>query len=254
MTLRVGLDLGSTAIKVALLDGDRAVQLRCVPTAPGQEALARVLVRSALEAVGADESRVSGVAATGYGKRLYPAADRIMDEISANALGAHRASGGAARVVVNVGGQDLKVIRLTPDGRVADFAMNDKCAAGTGRFFETASRILDTPLTSFGALAAEASDAAEINNTCVVFAESEIVALLSRGVPRGEVIRGLCASVARRAAAFLGSPSDGEGLYLDGGPALNPELARALAAEMMLDVRVLEHPQYTVALGAAYSL
>ena len=254
MSLRVGLDLGSTAIKLVLLDGERLMQFRCAPTAPGQEALAQRLLREALDAAGCDEARVVGVAATGCGKRLYAGADRTVDEISANAIGAFRASGGRARTVVNIGGQDLKVIHLDSAGRVADFRMNDKCAAGTGRFFEFAARILDAPLESFGGLAAAAAGTAELNSTCAVFAESEIVGLLARGVPRENVIRGLCVSVARRAAGLLGPAPEGDGIYLDGGPALNPELARALADELLADVQVLERPQYTAALGAAYSL
>ena len=253
MSLRAGLDLGSTAVKLVLLDGDRPAHYACAPTVPGQECLAARLLRESLDAVGRAEASLDSLAATGYGKRLYAKADRLVDEITANALGAFRASGGRARLVANVGGQDLKIIRLDPAGRVADFRMNDKCAAGTGRFFEWAARILDTPLAEFGGLAARAARAAEMGGTCVVFAESEMVGMLSRGVPREDILKGLCASVARRVAGLMGPPP-WEGLYLDGGPALIGGLARALEDELAAEVGVLEHPQYTVALGAAYSL
>ena len=177
-----------------------------------------------------------------------------MDEISANALGLFRQSGGRAGVIINIGGQDSKVIRLAPDGRVRDFRMNDKCAAGTGRFFEQAARILDVPLVDFARLGAASKKEIDINSTCVVFAESEIVSLLSAGAERQDVIRGLCASVARRAAGLMGK-DDAEGdVYLDGGPALNECLVEALRDELAADVHVLEAPQYTVAHGAAFSL
>jgi predicted CoA-substrate-specific enzyme activase len=134
--------------------------------------------------------------------------------------------------------------------------MNDKCAAGTGRFFEQAARILDTPLESFADESGEGGEAAEINSTCVVFAESEMVSLLAMGVPKGRIIKGLHNSVARRVASLLGraGPGTPEGVWLDGGPSQNRGLVEAVEDELLMGVSVLPNPQYTVAYGAAISV
>ncbi|MDR1309787.1 MAG: acyl-CoA dehydratase activase [Deltaproteobacteria bacterium] len=251
MGYRIGLDLGSTAIKMALVrDGD-LVWSRQTPTAPGQEGLARGLVSAALDELGLAEEDIAGVAATGYGKRLVGTAGRLVDEISANARGLFALSRGRCRTIINIGGQDLKVIRLTEDGLVDEFRMNDKCAAGTGRFFEQAARILDTPLESFARLSLAADQALELNSTCVVFAESEMVSLLANGVRRENIIRGLHHSVAKRVGHLLGHGLVSGEIYLDGGPAQNQGLLSALEDELMLEVKKLPQPQFTVAFGAA---
>ena len=150
MSYRIGLDLGSTAIKVVLAENRALRWCRKVPTAPGQDALAMSLVDACLSELGLSKADIESVAATGYGKKLASGAGRTVDEISANALGMFTLSGGRCRTIIIIGGQDLKVINLDENGRIADFKMNDKCAAGTGRFFEQAARILDTPLEQFG--------------------------------------------------------------------------------------------------------
>ena len=253
MNLCIGADLGSTAIKVVIHSGEAPLWRGSAPTVPNQERVVRRLIDEGLAAIGANGAEYR-IAATGYGKKLMSGAQKNMDEISANALGLFRQSGGRAGVIINIGGQDSKAIRLAPDGRVRDFRMNDKCAAGTGRFFEQAARILDVPLADFARLGAASKKEIDINSTCVVFAESEIVSLLAAGAARQDVIRGLCASVARRAAGLMGKDDSEGDIYLDGGPALNECLVEALRDELAADVRVLEAPQYTVAHGAAFSL
>ncbi|MDR3280862.1 MAG: acyl-CoA dehydratase activase [Synergistaceae bacterium] len=254
MSVAVGLDLGSTSIKTIFVKGDRAIWRGVAPTAPGQENVARSLINDGLSACGLTRGDISAVASTGYGKKLFPSADRYIDEISANAAGAFKMSGRQARTIVNIGGQDLKVLFLGSDGRVEDFRMNDKCAAGTGRFFELVARLLDTPLSGFDRLYEAASGDVEINSTCVVFAESEIVSLMARGIKKEDIAGALYASVARRIAGLLGSSSEGGAIYIDGGPAQNRALANALEDELMTEVRVLEAPQYTVAYGATMML
>jgi predicted CoA-substrate-specific enzyme activase len=253
MGYRIGVDLGSTAIKVVLVrDGDLE-WFGKTATAPGQDRLANGLIEAALAGVGIREGDLDGVAATGYGKGLYQGAGRKVDEISANAAGLHRLSRGRCRTIVNIGGQDLKIIHLGPEGRVSDFRMNDKCAAGTGRFFEQVARILDTPLEELGRLAMESEAAAELNSTCVVFAESEMVSLLAKGVDKGAMARGFHQAVARRVANLMGRGGADGGVYLDGGPSQNRALVEALEDELMAEVDVLPNPQYTVAFGAAIS-
>jgi len=253
VNLCIGADLGSTAIKVVIHSGETSLWRGSAPTVPNQERVVNRLIDEGLAVIGANGTDYQ-VAATGYGKKLLTGAQMNINEISANAIGLFRQSGGRAGVIINIGGQDSKVIRLAPDGRVRDFRMNDKCAAGTGRFFEQAARILDVPLEDFARLGAESRKEIDINSTCVVFAESEIVSLLAAGAAREDIIRGLCASVARRAAGLMGNDGMEGDIYLDGGPALNECLVEALRDELAADVHVLEAPQYTVAHGAALSL
>ena len=253
MILCIGADLGSTAIKVVIHSGETSLWRGSAPTVPNQERVVRNLISEGLSTINANGADY-WIAATGYGKKLLTGAQKNINEISANALGLFRQSGGRAGVIINIGGQDSKVIHLTPDGRVRDFRMNDKCAAGTGRFFEQAARILDVPLEDFARLGAASKKEIEINSTCVVFAESEIVSLLAAGAAREDIVRGLCASVARRAAGLMGNDDVEGAIYLDGGPALNECLVSALREELASEVHVLEAPQYTVAHGAALSL
>jgi predicted CoA-substrate-specific enzyme activase len=252
MDLKVGLDLGSTAIKAAFVDSGEKIWSGATATAPQQESIALALIGQGFKELGLPADLKYQVASTGYGKNLYQNSDLKLDELSANAKGLFRLSQGQARAAVNIGGQDIKVLRLGEDGRILDFKMNDKCAAGTGRFFELAARLLDTPLEKFHELSQEPGPEIELNSTCVVFAESEIVSLLARGVSLGPVIRALHASVAKRAAGLLGRV-DGP-VWLDGGPAMNRGLVEALEDELMTNVMVVPEPQFTVAYGAALSL
>lgn len=249
--LKIGVDLGSTAIKIAVVEDGELIATRSTPTAPGQEARAQTLIEEALHELGVSPDRPRNVVSTGYGKKLFTCAAKHVDEITANAQGLFHLSGGEARTIINIGGQDLKVISLSDSGSVVDFKMNDKCAAGTGRFFELVARLLDTPVNDFPTLAEEADGELELNSTCVVFAETEIVSLLAQGERKENIIRALHASVARRAAGLLGRRTPTGALYLDGGPAQNTALARALEDELLLEVRVLPKPQFTVACGAA---
>ncbi|MDR1310036.1 MAG: acyl-CoA dehydratase activase [Deltaproteobacteria bacterium] len=204
MDLRVGLDLGSTAIKAVFAESGEMIWRGRAATAPRQEAIGLDLIGRGLRELGLGQGQKYGLASTGYGKNLFQAADLRLDELSANARGLFRLSRGQARAAINIGGQDLKAMRLSDEGRVADFRMNDKCAAGTGRFFELAARILDTPLESFQELSRGDGPEVELSSTCVVFAETEIVSLMARGVGLGPIVRALHASVAKRAAGLLG--------------------------------------------------
>lgn len=253
MSIYVGVDLGSTAIKVVFVQNEELLWHKAVPTAPGQEALARQVIAEGLQATGLSEADILGIATTGYGKSLVKNSNKIIDEVSANALGVHILSDGEARVIINIGGQDIKIIRIDENGKLIDFKMNDKCAAGTGRFFEMAARILDTSIYDFASLSEQASQAATINSTCVVFAESEIVSLLAKNTPKEAIIKGLHESIARRIAGMMGT-DEVEEVYLDGGSANNTALAEAIEDELFTDVNVLEYPQFTVAFGAACAL
>lgn len=252
--LNVGIDLGSTAIKVVFVEHQQMVWKKAVPTVPGQSEIVDRLKAEGLAATGRPAEQIAAVAVTGYGKGLIPGAHKVIDEVSANAMGAFLLSGSKARTVINIGGQDVKVIRLSDNGKLIDFKMNDKCAAGTGRFFELAARILDTPVEAFGSLGGDAVDPVNINSTCAVFAESEMVSLMAKGIARECIIRGLHEAVARRIANLAGNRDLVDDVYLDGGSANNRGLVMAIEDELFREVHVLPSPQFTVAYGAARSL
>ena len=252
--LTAGIDLGSTAIKVVLVQNGRMEWQKAVPTAPGQAGIAQTLITEGLAELGCPSEPLAAMAVSGYGKGLIDDAGKLIDEVSANAIGVCRLSDGRARTVINIGGQDVKVIRLSGAGKLIDFKMNDKCAAGTGRFFEAAGRILDTPVERFGPLGEAAADPVNINNTCAVFAESEIVSLMAAGVATERIIQGLHQSVARRIASLAGHRDLEDDIYLDGGAANNRGLVAAIEDELCRALHVLPHPQFTVAFGAACAL
>lgn len=247
----VGIDVGTAAVKVAFATGTELLWHAKVPASCRNTDACAELFAAGLAALGLDESQVVAVAATGYGRERCGRPAKLVNEVAANALGAHVLSGGQARAVVNIGGQDVKVIKLTPVGKVLDFRMNDKCAARTGRFFEMAERILDTPLRDFGALGSASLEPLELNSTCAVFAETEIVSLVSEGRRREDIIAGLNRSIAARVAALCDNMGLEDGLYLDGGPATNQGLRSCLGEALGREVEVLPHPQFTVAFGAA---
>ncbi len=214
------------------------------------EALARLLAEQHIAA-----EEIDSMASTGYGRKLFTAADRSISEISANAIGARQVAvggGTALRTIINIGGQDTKVIALGADGRIRDFAMNDKCAAGTGKFLEMTARSMDVDLSAMGRCHVEFAGAPiTINSTCTVFAASEIISLLAGGCRKGEIIAGVHHAVARRIAQLAERVGIEDTVLFDGGGALNQGMQSALEDELMREVTVAANPQITTAWGAA---
>ncbi len=251
----VGIDIGSTAIKTALIDQDSNI-LATYTTATGshfrlnaRNAMAELLCRA-----GKTADQVAYTIATGYGRKLFKEADEAISEITANAIGAQYAAKpfGGANTVLNIGGQDSKAIHMDDDGHVVNFVMNDKCAAGTGRFLDVAARNLEVDLEDLGRLHFDTDSVPlDINSTCTVFAESEIISLLANGHSKPSIISGIHYSIARRTARMARRVGIGERVYFDGGPALNAGLVAALSDELQRDIIIPEHPQITTALGAA---
>ncbi|MGD9163020.1 MAG: acyl-CoA dehydratase activase [Desulfobacteraceae bacterium] len=252
--IKVGLDLGSAAIKIVFTDGKDILWAKAIPTVPKPAGVCDRLISEGIEALSISKGDISGIASTGYGKKLYADSVKTVNEISANAMGAHILSSGKARSIINIGGQDVKVIKVSFEGRVEDFKMNDKCAAGTGRFFEVTGRILDTPVGEFGKLAGQSILPVTLNSTCAVFAESEIISLLAMDKNKEDIIAGLHNSLAGRISELIGSMYLEDDIYLDGGPGSNRGLLEALEDTMMRDINVFEKSQYTVAFGAANML
>jgi predicted CoA-substrate-specific enzyme activase len=248
-----GIDAGSRSIKAVLFDTSRSQILAAGLADQGveQERLATELFEKLLREAGLERAQISGVVATGYGRNAIRFADATVTEITCHARGVHRLVP-EARTVIEVGGQDSKVIMLEAGGRVRDFAMNDRCAAGTGRFLEMVATRLDMNWEELSGLAQQSKKPALISNMCVVFAETEIIGLLAQGRPLGDVVAGVQMAIATRVSALAGrgmSPP----VCFTGGVALQPGMARALAEVLACPVQVAPQPQFTGALGAAIS-
>ncbi len=251
-----GVDIGSTATKVVLLDAASETPLLwsgVAATGAYARRTAGELLEAGLAASGTSEAELLWVVSTGYGRRLVQFRDEVVSEITANARGAVHLGGGpgSVRTVIDVGGQDSKAIALDEQGRMLDFAMNDKCAAGTGRFLEVLARALETELGDLGGVSLESTERFEINSTCTVFAESEVVGLLALGRSVADIAAAVHRSIARRVAVLARQVGVVGPVLFDGGPALNMGLVAALFEELGVEVDTPESPQLATALGAA---
>ncbi len=246
-----GIDAGSRAIKVVLFDHAHSRLLASSITDQGveQPELAEALYEQTLHKAGLKRADVHGVVATGYGRNRVRFAKTTITEITCHARGVYHWIPDT-RSIIEIGGQDSKVIRLENGGRVRDFAMNDRCAAGTGRFLEMLSARLRMDFTALGELSRQSKKPAVISNTCVVFAESEIIGLLAEGVPAADIVAGVQQSLAMRISAMAGRELDPP-IIFTGGVALQPAMLQALHKVLNLPLRAAPLPQFTGALGAA---
>ncbi len=245
----LGIDVGSTTVKIVGIDSEGVLIWHVLESAEPR-------VEDQVVRLMAQADRESGVpdgiplVATGYGRKLVQQAARQVTEISCHARGVFTelSNGGT---LVDIGGQDSKVIRLSPSGKVMDFTMNDKCAAGTGRFLENTAYRLRVPVDRLGAEALSTDEEVTISSTCTVFAESEVISLIAHGVPLEAILRGLHRSLVRRVVAMVQSVGLRAPLMLSGGVAHNPAIQYMLAEETGEEVILPNHPQLAGAYGAA---
>ncbi|MEN8189132.1 MAG: acyl-CoA dehydratase activase [Thermodesulfobacteriota bacterium] len=256
MQYYAGIDIGSTSIKIVLIDEQEhpAASFIC-PTGSHFYKNTRAAMDTLLERENIEHDQIRSIFSTGYGRKLFKEADDSISEITANGVGAAKIGEhtGQVRTIINIGGQDLKIISLDEDGHVKNFVMNDKCAAGTGRFLEMTSRNLEVEVDELGDYHRSSTGIPlTINSTCTVFAESEIIGLLANGHGKSEIIAGIHYSIARRVARLVKRCGQAEDVVLfDGGPAMNQGLVTAIEDELMRNVLIPESPQTTTAFGAA---
>ena len=246
-----GIDAGSRTIKVVLLDSDtgQVVAQTLSDQRVEQAKLASSLFDGLLREHGLARANVGRIVATGYGRNAIDIADTTITEITCHARGVRRGMPDAA-TVIDIGGEDSKLIRLDKNGRVRDFAMNDRCAAGTGRFLEVVADRLDANLEALGEMAARSRSAAAISSMCVVFAETEIIGLLAAHTPREDIVAGVQAAIAARVAGMAGRNVDAPVVFT-GGVALVSGMKKALESALGKPVALAPDPQMTGALGAA---
>jgi predicted CoA-substrate-specific enzyme activase len=247
----VGIDIGAITAKAAVFSENEEL-LASVVTPAGynrSEAASQVLTQ-ALDQAGLSRDDVTRLVATGYGRVQVPGADRTVTEITCHAQGAHWLCPEVG-TVIDIGGQDSKGIAVGQNGKVVDFVMNDKCAAGTGRFLEVMAHALEVDLDRFGALSSAARRRAKISSTCTVFAESEVVTHIATGVPREEIIAGIHESIAARVASMVGRIPLRDVVVLTGGVVQNVGVVQMLREKLGREVVVPPLAQLAGAIGAA---
>lgn len=248
--LFLGVDIGSSSSKAVLIDGRKLVLARAVENIGVGTEGPELVVKRALDLAGADENHILHTVATGYGRNAYAGADRQITEISCHGKGVVHLMP-QARTVIDIGGQDAKIIRLSEFGTVENFVMNEKCAAGTGRFLEVMARILNCSLDQLADLSARAAGDIVISNTCTVFAESEVISQLAGGATKEEAARGVHSAIARRTAGLARRIGVAQEVVMSGGVALNYEVVNMLSQELNCQVNTVDDPQTVGAFGAA---
>ena len=246
-----GIDIGSLSCDAVIVDeAGVIVAAAVVPTgANNQVAIARAR-DAVLEQAGLAAADLAAVTSTGYGRDNVQGRSKSVTEITCHAKGAFHLFPGT-RLVIDIGGQDSKTIKLSPKGKVMDFAMNDKCAAGTGRFLEVMARTLEVELDDLGPLAGQADEEIAISSMCTVFAESEVVSLVSQGKSVPNIVQGLCRAIALRTRSLAKRMGVEPEVTMTGGVAKNSGVVRALEALIELPINIPEDSQIVGALGAA---
>jgi len=251
----VGIDIGSTAIKVALVDdNEELIGHRISASGSMFYKYAKQSLNELLTELKIDEKDVVYTVATGYGRKLFKEADENISEITANAMGAVAAAKGECKIktIINIGGQDSKAISLDDEGTVVNFAMNDRCAAGTGKFLDVVAMNLELEVSELGDYHFKSEGAPlAINSTCAVFAESEIIGLLGNDNSVEDIVAGVHYSIAKRIIKLVKRVGIKDSIYFDEGPALNEGLVYAIENELSKEIFIPEFPQITTAYGAA---
>ena len=248
--LTMGIDIGSAACKsIILRDGKHILSKEMFPLGTGTSGPNKVYEK-ALESACIDRHDMDHVMVTGYGRFNFDAADSQRSEITCHAAGMHFVAP-KVRTLIDIGGQDIKILRLNESGKVENFVMNDKCAAGTGRFLEVMARVMNVHIEELGALSMQSTAEVSISNTCTVFAESEVISKLSTGVKLPDLVAGIHASVAKRVASLAFRNGVEAEVGMSGGVALNEGIINALSKELNAVIHVPELCQYLGALGAA---
>jgi len=245
-----GVDIGSTMTKVVLIDTtDRVLSAIKGPTGPEHRQLANEVMRMALEQAKVPLKEVAYIVATGYGRLNVPFADCQITELSCHARGVFSIFPNV-RTAIDIGGQDAKCMKIN-NGKLIDFVMNDKCAAGTGRFLEVIAATLGIKLEDLGALSLKSTKKISISNACTIFAQQEIVARLSEGEKAEDIIAGMHDALASRVATLARRLKIEPDVVLTGGVAKNIGMVKAMKESLDCELLVPDEPLLTGALGAA---
>jgi predicted CoA-substrate-specific enzyme activase len=247
--LFAGIDIGSTMTKVVITAGEEIITSLVKSTTPEQRLLAHAVMEEVLERHNIHLYDMSCIIATGYGRINVPFADKQVTEITCHTRGVAKLVPGV-RTIIDIGGQDCKAIKVKGN-KPGNFVMNDKCAAGTGRFLEITARALGVPLQEMGPLALTSTSPLEISSTCTIFTEQEVVSKLSQGISLNDILNGLHQAIATRIYRLVNRLKIEREVVITGGGAKNIALIKALEDKIKLPVLVPPDPLITGALGAA---
>jgi len=246
-----GVDVGSTTTKAAILDdGKTLVGKSLGPTGANVVRAARNFFAEALKEAGLEEHDVGYVVGTGYGRYKVPFGNAQVTEISCHARGAISVFPGT-RTILDIGGQDTKAIRISAEGEIVDFSMNDKCAAGTGRFLDAAANVMGLTIDEIGPVSLTSKAPLRITNVCTVFVEQEIMSHLSKGRKTEDILRGVHSAIAARSLALMRRVGVDPEITFTGGVSRNPGMVTALEERLGQKINVSPLSQYLGCIGAA---
>ena len=249
-----GIDIGSVSTEAVILKKNKQnieiVSYAVLPTGSNSKIAAEKALDDTCRSAGLKKEQIHKTVATGYGRINVSFADKNITEISCHAQGALFFYPDT-RLVIDIGGQDSKVIRIDENKQPIDFLMNDKCAAGTGRFLEVMAQALEIDLTHFGEIFLKTKETVDITSTCTVFAESEIVSLIGHGEDKNKIVKGLIYSIANRVSTMVERVGLAEPVCMTGGVAKNTGVVQAVEESLHTKISLPEEPQIIGALGAA---
>ena len=245
-----GIDAGSNTTKAVILGDDGILSSHVIKTGLGGEEQAARCLSDACVKGGISREQVACVYSTGYGREYLNFPQKRKNEIMCHGAGIHWLLP-EVRTIIDIGGQDSKGIRLNERGEVESFNMNDKCAAGTGRFLETMANALQIPLEELGECALSASQPVRVSSTCTVFAESEVISHVAKGKKREEILLGVCQSIVDRVAGIVRSVGVRPPVAMTGGVAMNRAVVKLMGDRLGCQILLPPDPQITGALGAA---
>jgi predicted CoA-substrate-specific enzyme activase len=248
--ITAGIDIGSITAKAAIVEDGKLLASKVMFTGYNAEAAGSKVYEDLLAQAGLDRSAVSKIVSTGYGRNSVKFADKTFTEIMAHAAGAFFLNP-KTKTIIDIGGQDSKAMTLDEKGKVKNFVMNDKCAAGTGRFLEVMARALEVNLDEFGAMSLQSDKPSKISSLCTVFAESEVISLIARGEKRPDIIAGIHESIASRVSSMLARVGVQEPVMMSGGVARNAGVVDALEKKLRVKIEVSAYAQVNGAVGAA---
>jgi len=247
--ISIGIDVGSVAAKAAAYDGEKIVATALMPTGWSPKESGGQLLKDIMTKLDINKDDINTIVGTGYGRISLPFADKKVTEITCHGRGAYHINP-EIRTIIDIGGQDSKVIRINEQGNVIDFLMNDKCAAGTGRFLQVMSNALEIDIDELSQLASGA-EPANINSMCTVFAESEVVSLIAAGTPKDAIAAGLLHSVCNKTYSLVGKMGIEETVFFSGGVSRSEKMGKLLSEKLKTEVNFSGESQFVGAIGAA---
>ncbi|MCD8217089.1 MAG: acyl-CoA dehydratase activase [Clostridiales bacterium] len=252
MVITAGIDIGSKSTEAVILRDDKLVGAAMLPTGADSGSAAAKTLKLALNSCGLTEKELSYIVSTGYGRGNLPAADEYITEITCHAKGSWWYFP-ESQVILDIGGQDCKAILCDAAGRVSDFAINDRCAAGTGRYLERAAELIGMPVDHMGSASLNAAEKSiSLDGICIVYAEKKIRSLLRQGRSRNDIAYAACEYVANRVASLVYQVwTPGETFCMSGGVAHNIGVVKRLEAMLGVSVKIAPNPEYIGAVGAA---